>query len=277
MLHGQADSVCPCRVGLALGGGAARGFAHIGVIRAFEESGISIDYLAGTSIGALIGAFYAAGRTPDEMLQVALKLKAGRLKPILPFHFRKVGLDYVELLLEQYVVVKTFEELKRPLFVTATNLYTGKNEVFSSGTLYPAIRASAAIPIRFKEQKIDNVVYLDGGFTNNLPVAPLRAQCCTVIGVSINLVDENENRNMGLKQKFLRIANIVFSEIEANDIALCDYHIEISGLEKFGFEDYRRAQEIHDLGYRTAKTFIAEHPELMSKHSAKNAGQEYKN
>ncbi|GHV69642.1 hypothetical protein FACS1894199_18620 [Bacteroidia bacterium] len=249
-----------------MSGGAARGFAHIGVIKAFEESGITIDYVAGSSMGAVVGAFYAAGRTPDEMLQIAMKLNGGRLKPLLPFHFRKYGLDYVEQLLEENVVVRTFEELKKPLYVAVTNLQSGKNEIVSSGKLYPAVKASAAIPFRFKEQRIDDVIYVDGGLTNNLPANALREQCTVVVGVSVNPIDGYIGNKLGLKQKIRRLAGIVFAEFEARNIALCDYHLEIAGLEKYGFEEYHAALAIHDLGYHAAKTFLAEHPELVTAH-----------
>ncbi|GHT81890.1 phospholipase [Bacteroidia bacterium] len=242
---------------MALAGGGARGFAHIGVIRALEESGITVDCLSGASIGAVVGAFYAAGNTPDQMLQIAKNISPRRLKAVSSLHFRRVALDYVEELLEQHVVVNTFEELKIPLYVNATNFQTSECVYFSSGALFRAVKASAAIPIRYAGQIIDSVMYVDGGLTNNLPAQPLRARCKVVIGVSINPVDTYPVAKMSIKQKIMQAAGIVLSETEVRSIALCDYHITIPGLGRYGLEDYQYAQEIHDLGYQAGKAFVA--------------------
>jgi NTE family protein len=252
-----------CRkLGLALSGGAARGFAHIGVLRAFEENGIKIDCISGASSGALIGAFYAAGKTPDEMMEIARSIKKRKLKAIGPFHFGIAGLDYVEQLLTKHIVQRSFEELHKSLFICATNFQSGKYTIFSSGEILPALRASTAIPIKYGEQVIDGVVYIDGGMVNNLPVEPLRECCRTVVGISINPIAYKSGK-IKLRQKIMRITELTLNENETCRIKLCDYHLEVAGLGEIGFEEYNRAHEIHDLGYRSAKTFISENPELL--------------
>ncbi len=253
----------PCRLGLVLSGGAARGFAHIGVLRAFEENGIEIDCISGSSIGALIGLFYASGKTPDEMMEIAKSIKKHKLKAIGPFHFGKAGLDYVEQFLKKHVDQTTFEELQKPLYVCVTNLQSGEYEIISTGEILPAIRASVAIPIKFGEQIINGVAYIDGGMVNNLPVEPLRDRCGTVVGISVNPIAYKSGK-MKLRQKIMRLTELMLNENEARRIELCDYHLEVAGLGEIGFEDYDRAHEIHDLGYQAAKTFIAENPELLT-------------
>jgi NTE family protein len=252
-----------CRLGLVLSGGAARGFAHIGVLRAFEENGIEVDCVSGASSGALIGVFYAAGKTPDEMMDIAKSIKKSKLKAIGPFHFGTAGLDYVEQLLTKHVVQSRFEELHKPLFICATNFQSGRYKIFSSGEILPALRASTAIPIKYGEQIIDGVVYIDGGMVNNLPVEPLRECCRTVIGISINPVAYKSGK-IKLRQKIMRLTELALNENEARRIKLCDYHLEVAGLGEIGFEEYDRAREIHDLGYRSAKIFISENPELLT-------------
>ncbi len=258
-----ASSTPPYKLGLALSGGAARGFAHIGVIRAFEENGIEIDCISGSSSGALIGLFYASGKSPDEMIEIAGSIKRHKLTAIRPFHFGKAGLDYVEQLLEQHVVQTTFEELQKPLFVCVTNFQTGRYEIIHTGKILPALRASTAIPVKFGEQVINGVKYIDGGMTNNMPVEPLRECCRTVVGISINPL-AYKGGNMKLRHKIMRLTELLLNENEVRRIGWCDYHLEVAGLGEIEFEDYHRTREIHDLGYRAAKVFIAENPELST-------------
>ena len=243
------------RFGLALSGGAARGFAHIGVLQAFEEAGIEIGCISGSSIGALIGLFHAAGKKPDEMIEIAKTIKKRKLKAIGPFHFGMAGLDYVEHLLTKHVEQRTFEELQKPLYVCATNFQSGRYEIFDSGEILPAIRASVAIPIKFGQQIINGIPYIDGGMVNNLPVEPLRERCQIVTGISVNPIITRTGK-MKLRQKIMRLTELMLNENEARRIALCDYHLEIAGLGEIGFEDYDRVNEIYDAGYRAAKDFI---------------------
>ncbi len=246
-----------------MSGGAARGFAHIGVLRAFEEAGIEIDFISGSSIGALIGLFYAAGKTPDEMMEIAENIKKHKLKAVAPFRFGKTGLDYVEQFLDKHVSQKTFEELQKPLYICVTNFQSGAYEIICEGEILPAIRASTAIPIKFGEQIINGVPYIDGGMVNNLPVEPLRDRCRTVVGVSVNPIAHKSGK-MSLRQKIMRLTELMLNENEARRIELCDYHLEVPGLGDIEFEAYDRAREIHDMGYRAAKNFIAENPELLT-------------
>ena len=245
----------PYRVGICLSGGAARGLAHIGVLRAFEEEGIEFDCVSGSSIGALIGLFYASGKTPDEMLEISKTIKKSKLTSIGPFHFGKAGLDYVENLLRIHIKENNFNELKKHLFVCVTNFQTGKYEIIDTGNIMPAIRASVAIPIKYGNQIINGVPYIDGGMVNNLPVEPVKEHCNITIGISVNPIIEKKGK-MSLRYSIMRLTELMLNENEARRIDMCDYHLEIQGLGDIGFEDYDRVDEIHDLGYNAAKTFI---------------------
>jgi len=259
----QTDAECkPCRLGLTLSGGAARGYAHIGVLRAFEEAGIEIDYISGSSMGALVGLFHAAGKTPDEMIEIAQTIKKRKLKAIGPIHFGKTGLDYVEKILKKNIEQKTFEDLKKPLFVCVTNFQSGEFEIIDKGEILPAVLASAAIPVIFKQQIINEVPYIDGGVVNNLPVEPLRERCHIVVGVSVNPVVYKIGKT-NLRQKVKRLAELMINENEARRIEMCDYHLEVQGLGEIDFEAYDQIREIHDLGYRAAKDFISKNIELQ--------------
>jgi len=265
-IDGKSQKYCenkPYRLGICLSGGAARGFAHIGVLRAFEEEGIEIDCLSGSSIGALIALFYASGKTADEMLEMTKKIKGKKLRVIKPFYFGKAGLDYVEILIKEHIPQKSIEELDKPIFICVTNFETGKYEIIESGDIIEALRATVAIPIKFGFQYIGGVPYLDGGMVNNLPVEPLIEKCEIVVGISINPIVKKAEK-MKLRHKIMRITELIINENEARRISLCDYHLEIEGLGEIQFEDYENAQKIHDLGYKAAKEFIKNNAELKN-------------
>lgn len=163
--------------GLVLGSGAAPGLCHIGVIKVLEENGLRPDFIAGSSIGALIGAFYAAGQTPEEMTRLARQLD---LKEI--FSFSDLGLnqggfirgDKMKVVLAEILPAKTFAELKIPLLIATTDLATAKVHVITEGDLLDAVRASAAIPVLFSPVEIAGKALVDGGAASPLPINQLQ-------------------------------------------------------------------------------------------------------
>ena len=244
-----------CQLGITLSGGAARGYAHIGVLRAFEESGIQIDYISGSSMGAIIGLLYAAGKTPDEMLDIAKSIKKRRVISAGRLSLRKKGLDYMEQVLKKHITATTFDQLQKPFFVCVTNFVSGRYEIINQGDIIPAVRASAAVPIVYQQQIINGTAYIDGGVVNNLPVEPLRDGCQTVVGISVNPIGYKDKK-MSLKKKITRVTELMINENEARRINMCDYHLEITALESINFEDYDKPETIHDMGYRAAKEFL---------------------
>lgn len=178
------------RIGLALGGGAARGWAHIGVLRALEELGIPVTAIAGTSMGALVGAFAAAGA-----LEI-LEIKA------LAFAIRDVARNFLDVtvprsgliegrkivqLIEEYLDVRRFEQLPKPFRAVATQLPTGTETVLASGDLVPAIRASIAVPGIFTPVLLNGILLVDGGLTNPVPISVVRTlDVDGVIAVDVN-------------------------------------------------------------------------------------------
>ena len=179
------------RVGLALSGGFARGIAHIGVLKVLQEQHIPIDCISGTSVGALIGAAYAAGTSLEEMeRQGALTIFTdfGRWK------FSRLGLasnQKLDEFLARFTKCTTFEELKIPLAVAATELGAGKTRYFTSGDLRLAIRASCAYPGLFVPLEIEGSLLVDGFVTDPLPVEGARLLGAdVVIGVYLSTVSD---------------------------------------------------------------------------------------
>ncbi len=158
------------RIGLALGGGAARGFAHIGVIQVLEEAGIKPDLVAGTSAGSLVAALYAAGRSGTELAKVALAMDESA---ITDWSFPGRGLIRGEAL-ARYVREQTgqrgIEQLPLPLGIVATDLDSGDAVLFQRGDVGTAVRASSAVPAVFQPVKIGTREYVDGGLVSPVPV-----------------------------------------------------------------------------------------------------------
>jgi len=164
----------PVGIGLALGGGFARGIAHVGVLKVLEEENIPIRCVAGTSVGALIGAAYCSGLSPDELAQFATRV---RFKHLARWTLSRLGFASNQRMigfLNNLLKVKTFEQLRIPLAVTATDFSTGEGVVFHSGDLVEPVRASCAYPGMFLPVKIRGRLLIDGMLSHAVPTRPLR-------------------------------------------------------------------------------------------------------
>jgi len=162
------------KLGLALGGGFARGIAHIGVLKVFEEEGIPLDYIAGTSMGAAIGGAYASGVSAKELEEICAMLK---FKDFARWTISRLGLctnDRMTGLLSRVFKVKTFEELNIPLVVAATDFLTGEAVLFRSGLLVDAVRASCAYPGYFLPVEVNGRLMVDGLLAHPVPATPLK-------------------------------------------------------------------------------------------------------
>jgi NTE family protein len=173
----QADKCAG--IGLALGGGFARGIAHIGVLKVLEEENIPIQFVAGTSVGALIGAAYCSGLCCDELELVATQV---RFKHFAQWTLSRYGFASNQRMigfLNRILKVKTFEELRIPLAVTATDFSTGEGVVFRTGPLVEPVRASCAYPGMFLPVKIDGRLLIDGMLAHAVPTVPLQEMGAT--------------------------------------------------------------------------------------------------
>ncbi|MBZ5509212.1 MAG: patatin-like phospholipase family protein [Acidobacteriia bacterium] len=162
------------KVGIALGGGFARGLAHIGVLKVLEEEGIPVDFIAGTSVGSVIGAAYASGISAKELEEVASLV---RFRDFSRWTFSRFGLfsnDKMAIFLRKVLRCKTFEELRIPLAVAATDIITGEPAIFTKGDLIDPVRASCAYPGMFHPVKIDGRLLVDGLLAHSVPATPLR-------------------------------------------------------------------------------------------------------
>ena len=177
------------RIGLALGGGAARGFAHVGVIQVLEEAGIRPQYVAGTSAGSLVAALYASGMSGAQLRQVAVAMQEAAITDwVLPL-FNRGALkgDALAQYVNQQVQGRQIENMSLPLGIVATDLRTGDAVVFRRGNTGTAVRASSAVPGVFLPVKIGEREYVDGGLVAPVPVQQTRQMGANfVIAVDIS-------------------------------------------------------------------------------------------
>ncbi|MDR0728958.1 MAG: patatin-like phospholipase family protein [Prevotellaceae bacterium] len=246
------------KVGLVLSGGGAWGFAHIGLIRALEERGIVPDIIAGTSIGAIIGAGYADGHTADDLLQIVSHVHMSRFATI---HLPTKGLlelTWLEKLLQSVLRAPTFEALKTPLVVAATNLSKGEIVHFRTGTLIDKVIASASVPVIFTPREIDGDEYVDGGLLDNFPVMAICDECEQVIGMHVQPKHYGEKLTNLLHiaaQSFLLSVRMQGC-MQAH---LCDVFIEpdLAGYRFFDFSDSKKiAQSGYDAARKAFSCFV---------------------
>ena len=192
----------PPRIGLALGGGAARGFAHIGVIQVLEEAGIRPDLVVGTSAGSLVAALYASGKSGAEMARLALAMDEGA---ITDWSFPARGLIRGEALaryVREHTGGRSIEQMKLPLGIVATDLDSGAPILFQRGDTGAAVRASSAVPAVFQPVKIGNREYVDGGLVSPVPVRFARQMGAELV-LAIDISSPPEGNATGDVMKML--------------------------------------------------------------------------
>lgn len=243
------------KTGIALSGGGARGFAHLGVLQAMNEMGIEIDEISGTSAGSIAAAFYASGYAPKVALEAIANTNL--FKIIWPAFSLSglINMSKSEVVFRKFFDDDTFSKTKIPLKIIATNLNEGKRQVFSTGPLVRAMMASSCIPFIFDPVKIGEHSYVDGGIVNSLPSEALRESCDIVIGVNAAPIVKVDYLG-GPKKMIERVsmlsinANVEISKKE------CDILIEPKELRKFGTFDVKKAHDIYQIGYEATMHYF---------------------
>jgi NTE family protein len=235
------------KIGLALGGGAARGFAHVGVIQVLEEAGIKPDFVVGTSAGSLVAALYASGKNGKQLQTVAETMEEAALTDwTLPFLSR--GMLRGEAL-ARYVSAqvggKPIESFPMPLGIVATDLHNGKGVLFVSGDTATAVRASSAVPAVFQPVKIGLREYVDGGLVSPVPVRYARQMGAeVVIAVDISANPES-NPALGTMDILLQTFAIMSLSINSFELREADVAVRpsLAGVSSADFASKRRSIE----------------------------------
>ncbi|MBB1247536.1 patatin-like phospholipase family protein [Rhizobium sp. G21] len=275
------------KIALALGGGAARGWAHIGVLRALDEAGVEVGMIAGTSIGALVGGCYLAGKL-DELENFARSLTMRRMAALLDLTIGGGGLFAGMRLtkrMQEHLEGMAIEDLGRPFVAVATEIRTGHEVWIDSGSLITAIRASYALPGIFEPIRCNNRVLVDGALVNPVPVTVCRAYEQPLV-VAVNLHydlygrsavvkhsasrqsletqferdgDRDRRANLGLTGVMVEAFNIIQDRISRARLAGDPPDLALQPrLSDIGLSEFHRASELIERGYNEGRARIAE-------------------
>ena len=237
----------PPKIGLALGGGAARGFAHVGVIQVLEEAGIRPDFVVGTSAGSLVAAIYASGKNGAQLQRVAETMEEATIADwTIPLFSRGVlrG-DALARYVNTQVSGKLIEDMPLPLGIVATDLNTGGDVLFQRGDTGTAVRASSAVPAVFQPVKISGHEYVDGGLVSPVPVrAAKKMGAELVIAVDISSAPEG-NLAGGTLEILLQTFSIMGKSINTFELRDADVVVRpaLNGVSSSDFSARKRSIE----------------------------------
>jgi len=208
------------KIGLALGSGGPRGLAHIGVIKVLEKNNIPVDFIAGSSIGALVGGFYAATKDIKQIEKIALSTNWRLILSLIDPSLRQglVGGEKIKNFIESYINKMRFQDLKIPFSAIATDIKNGDIVCINEGEVSSAIRASISLPLIFKPIKREDKLLADGGLSLPVPVKIVRkmgAELVIAINLDANYFTNNNNQNI----------NFGFYKIANNSINLLRHHL----------------------------------------------------
>ncbi len=258
-------------LGLALGSGGSRGVAHVGFLAALEEEGIKPDYIAGCSMGAVVGGCYASGMSVSELMETLQTLKTRDILDISPAIISKMsilrGKKLYDLLVEK-VKVDTLEEMKIPFQCVATELLSGKLHVFKEGNAALAMQASSTIPTVFRPVKYDNKMFVDGGCLCRVPVNTVKEMGADVV-VAVDVIKDVANPVEDVQNiiaMVLRVFDVMDAHItkmsRALECGICDILVEpeLDGMNGFDTKEVDRAYEA---GYDAGKQNVQKIKELL--------------
>lgn len=256
------------KIGLALGGGGARGFALIGAVRAFEEANIKFDYISGTSIGSVIGAMLAFGVTSQEMQDIATKIRVKDIrKNVIPF--MPSSTENIEKIITQTVGDINIEDLKTPFCAVAVDMISGNEVNITKGRLCKALAGSCAVPTVFNAVEFEDKLLFDGGLQNTIPADVLRKLGCDAV-VSIDINSTRGNGTDSKKYFDLLMASVrVMMKSNAIKGYLNSDIIVKPDLKRFSASKTTGMLEMIEEGYNATKKMIPEIKNLFRKKKLK--------
>ncbi|MBQ7351950.1 MAG: patatin-like phospholipase family protein [Clostridia bacterium] len=256
------------KVGLAFGGGGARGFALIGCVRAFEEEGITFDYIAGTSIGSVMGAMLAYGLSSDQMQEIATNLKLKDIRksklPLVPS-----PTDAIEEIVKKVVGDIDIKDLKTPFCAVAVDMKSGNEVDITEGNLSKALAGSCAVPTVFHAVEFEDKLLFDGGLQNTIPADVLRKLGCdAVISVDINSTRGNGTDSTKYFDLIMASVDIMMKSNAIKGYLNSDLIIK-PDLKRFRASKMDGMLEMIEEGYRATKSMMPQIKELLKRKKIK--------
>ena len=239
------------KITLSLSGGGLRGAAHVGAIKFLEEQGVEITAVSGSSAGAIVGLFLASGLKSDDMLNF---LKSLEKKELFAWASGAIGIFKMERLekkLEETLKIESYNDLKIPFYTCVTDIDTGEAHYINSGNPIAYTVASSTLTPLFAAKKIGENSYIDGGFSDNLPVKPLKSYYEKNLAISINPLRGEELSSF----KSLTIRSILIM-IRSNSMPskeLTDAFFEVKGVANMHLFDFSEIEMAYEAGYRELK------------------------
>lgn len=236
------------KVGISLSGGSARGYAHVGVLQALHEHGIEPQIISGTSMGAVVGALYAAGYSPGGIKKI---LTEETFSKMTGFSWRRTGLyklEKMKVALQKHISRDDFSGLKKPFFLALSNLNKACGEMRNSGPLFDYIIASCSVPGFFAPIVLEEGNYVDGGLFCNLPASAIREKCKYLIGSHVNFPGQKENFT-GPRSIMERAINLGITQNTQPEREKCDFLIDPPQMQNYTLFDFAKIEEIIKVGY----------------------------
>jgi NTE family protein len=240
------------KIGLALGGGAVLGAAHVGVIKALEEKDIKISHVAGTSIGAFVAAFYAFNKKSVDISEIASKLKWIDVSDISLSRYGLLSNEKLGELIKEYVGGKKIEDAEIPLAMIATDIASGKKVVMKKGPLATAVMASTFIPGIFNPVEFEKKLLVDGGIVENIPINTVKEMGADyVIGVDLNAKNKYEKPG--------NILDVIMNSFHFALMAAAKHQTDSADLlitpdlSSFSMTDPDQVEDLIEQGYKDAK------------------------
>lgn len=260
-------------MGLALGGGFARGFAHLGVLRVLEQHRIAVSFIAGTSVGSILGAAYASGAPLARIISACRTL---RFRDIARWRVSRLGLasnHRLADLIENVFEARRFEDLRIPTAIIATDLNSGEPVVFTHGDLVDAIRASCAYPGLFEPVEIGTRCLVDGGLVAPVPTRAVRdLGASQVLAVSVGVPDTRRSSPSNVFQVVSRAVNAA----QKHQLELWERHADIvirPGLSNITWDDFQRADEAIEAGAAAMLRAVPMLQKLLARSRSDEAAQ----
>ena len=240
-------------IGLALSGGGARGFAHLGALYAMDEMGIKPDIIAGVSAGAIVAAFYASGLKPLEIMKLFMISIFSDFCEIGMPRYGFFNMNGFKLFLKKYLPVERIEQCSVPVVLCATDLDSGTAVQWRKGAMAERVMASCAIPIVFKPIKIDGVNYVDGGVMHNMPAWAIRKECSHLIGINVSPLIKNKAPTGSILEIAQRSYHLLARTNAISDLSLCDTVISTDTIASMQVFNMKEKERIFKSGYKSAK------------------------